>query len=396
MAAEIMPQALPGPRPNSQRAAAPIGAMRPPRRILMTADTTGGVWTYALELARALATFDVRVSLAAMGGPLSPAQRQEAEAVPNLALFESSFKLEWMANPWQDVAQAGQWLLELEQRIRPDVVHLNAYAFGALPWRAPILVAGHSCVLSWWEAVKGEAAPAEWERYRREVQRGLQAAGLVAAPTRAMLDTLERHYGPLPPGQVIANGRSPDSFLPHAKDAFIFACGRLWDEAKNVAALDMVAPDLPWPVYVAGDGSSPDGQSGHFHNLLCFGRLSSQALQPWFGRAAIYALPARYEPFGLSILEAGLAGCALVLGDIPSLHEVWQEAAVYVPPGDHRALQWALSDLIHDEARRHALAREARRRALRFTSLRMGRAYLAAYERLLSASGRLETLILER
>ena len=40
-------------------------------------------------------------------------------------------------------------------------------------------------------------------------------------------------------------------------------------------------------------------------------------------RASIYALPARYEPFGLSILEAALSGAALVLGDIPSLREVW-------------------------------------------------------------------------
>ncbi len=32
-------------------------------------------------------------------------------------------------------------------------------------------------------------------------------------------------------------------------------------------------------------------------------------------------LPARYEPFGLSVLEAALSGCALVLGDIPSLRE---------------------------------------------------------------------------
>ena len=35
----------------------------------------------------------------------------------------------------------------LERRLRPDVVHLNGYTHGALPWRAPVLVVGHSCVL---------------------------------------------------------------------------------------------------------------------------------------------------------------------------------------------------------------------------------------------------------
>ena len=68
--------------------------------------------------------------------------------------------------------------------------------------------------------------------------------------------------------------------------------------------------------------------------------------------SAIYALPARYEPFGLSALEAGLCGCALVLGDIPSLREVWGDAAVFVDPHDAQALAKALNCLIdHPEQR---------------------------------------------
>ena len=63
------------------------------------------------------------------------------------------------------------------------------------------------------------------------------------------------------------------------------------------------------------------------------GRLSAGELADWYARAAIYALPARYEPFGLSALEAALSGCALVLGDIPSLREIWGDAALFVPPG---------------------------------------------------------------
>ncbi|MFN7117439.1 MAG: hypothetical protein ACK4TA_11615 [Saprospiraceae bacterium] len=43
-----------------------------PRTILMTADTLGGVWTYALELAQGLQSFDIQVHLATMGRHLSP------------------------------------------------------------------------------------------------------------------------------------------------------------------------------------------------------------------------------------------------------------------------------------------------------------------------------------
>ena len=85
-------------------------------RVLMTADTVGGVWTYALELARALAGEGAVVSLATMGARLTRAQRAEARAVPGLDVHESAYRLEWMDDPWTDVAQAGDWLLSLEER----------------------------------------------------------------------------------------------------------------------------------------------------------------------------------------------------------------------------------------------------------------------------------------
>ncbi len=55
------------------------------------------------------------------------------------------------------------------------------------------------------------------------------------------------------------------------------------------------------------------------------GRLGPEEMREQYARAAIFAHPARYEPFGLSVLEAALSGCALVLGDISSLRELWRE-----------------------------------------------------------------------
>ena len=46
---------------------------------------------------------------------------------------------------------------------KPDIVHLNNYVHAALPFRAPKLVVGHSCVLSWWRAVKREAGAERME-----------------------------------------------------------------------------------------------------------------------------------------------------------------------------------------------------------------------------------------
>ena len=348
-------------------------------KVLMTTDTIGGVWTYALELARGLERHGVTVAVATMGALPSPEQRREAAGVPGLDLHESGFKLEWMEDPWSDVAAAGDWLLEIEARLRPDVVHLNGYAHGALPWKAPTVVVGHSCVLSWWEAVKGEAAPATWHRYRTQVTHGLRATSLAVAPTRAMLDALDRYYGPLDHTRVIPNGREAAPFLPGRKEPVVLAAGRIWDDAKNVTALAAVAPRLSWPVLVAGEENRPDGRRARPESVRYLGRQSPAALGEWMARAAIYALPARYEPFGLSVLEAALAGCALVLGDIPSLREVWGDAALFVPPEDTDVLERVLRELIEDGERRQTMAERARERALMYTAERMVGGYLAAY-----------------
>jgi glycogen(starch) synthase len=355
-------------------------------RILMTADTVGGVWQYALELAQGLLPYGADIALATLGAPLTDDQRQDAAALPNVEVFESTYKLVWMDDPWRDVAAAAGWLLNLARSWRPELIHLNDYPHGDLPWPAPVLMVGHSCVLSWWRAVRGEPAPAAWDRYRHAVTHGIKAADAIVAPTGTMLRALERYYGPLPHSRVIANGRRLRCDESTAKEPLILAAGRVWDEGKNIAALARIAADLPWPVTIAGETRHPSGSIPEFANIRLLGRLSSEALAPWFARAAVYALPARYEPFGLSALEAAQAGCALVLGDIPSLREVWGDAALFVDPGDGARLRHTLAELTEDEGLRRDYARRARQRAARFTPERMAAAYWALYSELAAPS----------
>jgi glycosyltransferase involved in cell wall biosynthesis len=365
-------------------------------KLLMTTDTVGGVWTYALDLARALEPHGVSIALATMGPAPSSRQQDEAKKCPNVTLHCSTFKLEWMSDPWPDVTSAGRWLLDLEQQIAPDLVHLNGYAHGALPFSAPILIVAHSCVLSWWQAVKGEPAPAEWNRYRDAVSTGLHDADYVVAPTRAMLDEIERNYGTLRRTRVIFNARNQRLYHRGTKESFILSAGRLWDQAKNIAALQAIAPRLSWPICIAGQQRSPDGASasddGHrtHANMLCLGELSPHTLASWFSRADIYALPARYEPFGLSALEAGLSGCALVLGDIPSLRQVWGDAAFFVHPDDTEQLRARLSALIDDPKLRRAFANRAQLHASQYTLDLMGASYAALYKQVLRERAAIE------
>jgi glycogen synthase len=349
----------------------------------MTADTLGGVWTYALELAEALHPHGVEVILAAMGGPPDEAQQAAVEKVPNVELFVGRYKLEWMNEPWEDVKAAGEWLLDLETLTRPDLIHLNGFAHGDLPWQAPVLMVAHSCVFSWFSAVKGSLPPPSWARYRNQVSKGLRGADLVTAPTRAMLSCLETYYGPFLSAGHIYNGRSPSKFSPGLKEPYVLTAGRVWDEAKNAAALDRVTPILPWPVFVAGEHRHPEGGQRMLQGLVGLGRLTPDELAGWFSRASVFALPARYEPFGLCALEAALAGCALVLGDIPSLREVWGESALYVPPDQPSALGRTLLSLAEDPLLRLKYSERARSRGLRYTPEAMAASYMKVYGTLL-------------
>ena len=333
----------------------------------MSTDAVGGVWTYADELRTALGDAGVEVVLATLGP--APPPHEDAHYL--------RCRLEWQEDPWRDVRMSGEWLRELAEDERADVVHLNGYAHAAAPWPVPVVSVAHSCVLSWHEAVRGTPAGESWERYRREVAAGLNGADMVVAPTSAMRAHLRRHYALRGRCRVIPNGVSPHPPQRASRRRVVLGAGRLWDEAKGLDTLDGAAALIDWPVVVAGDRG---GVAARHATLL--GPLDRDELRKRMGRAAIFAHPARYEPFGLAVLEAANAGCALVLGDIPSLREQWDRAAVFVAPGDEQALATALRELIADEELRGSMAIRARLRARCNDARTMAARYLALYTRL--------------
>jgi glycogen(starch) synthase len=366
-------------------------------KVLISTDTVGGVFTYTAEHAAALEAAGDEVAVATMGPRLRRAQRQLLPA----RVHESGFRLEWMEDAWDEVAAAGEWLRRLEEEERPDVVHLCSYAHGTIPFQAPKVLVAHSCVLSWWRAVHGTEAPGSWNRYREAMAAGLRGADAVVAPTAAMLAELERDHD-LPPGTatVIHNGSAappPTGRKPPPRElhqlllpagvevdavreggGLVLGSGRFWDAAKNLAALDAAAAGLEWPVVVAGDL----GVGGAPRHARSAGVLDREALAELRREASIYAAPALYEPFGLGIVEAARDGCALVLGDLPSLRELWDEAALFVDPRDPGMLREALAALIGDRPCREDLAGRARRRAAVYSMDRARSAYRALYARL--------------
>src|SRR4051794_36681248 len=105
-------------------------------RVLMTADTVGGVWTHALELCAALP--DMQFVLATLGTLPSDAQRTEAAMLPNVQLESHHGLLEWMPGYDPDRDESGEWLLDLASRHAVGLAHVNGYHHASLPWRIPV------------------------------------------------------------------------------------------------------------------------------------------------------------------------------------------------------------------------------------------------------------------
>jgi glycosyltransferase involved in cell wall biosynthesis len=186
--------------------------------------------------------------------------------------------------------------------------------------------------------------------------------------------------------QAVRNGRSPvtEKRLPD-RNPVVLTSGRLWDDGKNLRTLDRAAGRMRGQVHAAGSLKGPDGQVVDFDHILCLGQLDAAVLAKHLERSAVFASLSLYEPFGLGVLEAAQAGCALVLSDIPTFRELWQGAAVFVPADDDAAAAEALDGLLDDPERATALGRCAAERSARFTVDAMVEATLAVYGDALAA-----------
>ena len=129
---------------------------------------------------------------------------------------------------------------------------------------------------------------------------------------------------------------------------FAFTAGRLWDEGKNIATLDRAAACLAVPFQAAGPLVGPNGQRVALAHLHPLGAIDERKLAGCLSARPVFVSAARYEPFGLAVLEAALAGCPLVLADIPTFRELWEEVALFVDPGDVMGFARTVERLVGD------------------------------------------------
>jgi glycosyltransferase involved in cell wall biosynthesis len=285
-----------------------------------------------------------------------------------------------------EIEAAARTVADLAQTVGADLVHLNSPILAtAGNYPAPLLGVCHSCLPTWWRAVKAGPMPEDFRWRGGLLRRGMSACDALVAPSAAFGQaTAEAHGAPLP--AVVHNGRRPApqaALAAEAGEAAVFTSGRLWDEGKNVGVLDAAAAMTALPLRAAGPLHEPLGSGrARFENLQPLGELGSSGVREQLAAHRIYASAALYEPFGLGVLEAAQAGCALVLSDIPTFRELWEGTALFVRADAPAAFAAAFDRLTADPDLAVHLGEAARTRAGRYTVHAMTAGTLDLYRRL--------------
>lgn len=337
-------------------------------RILITTDAVGGVWTYALELARALLPCGFTPVLAVIGPALSA---EQAKAATGLELIETGLPLDWMAAGEGEVRATARSIAALAAARNVNLIQLNQPAFAAEPMSAPVLAVAHSCVATWWDAVEGTPLPPSFAWQARLMREGLIDADRIACPSASFAAAVRATYRLPRLPEVVHNGRTPIVTAAKPLEELALTAGRLWDRGKDAATLDRAAARIDVPIRAAGATAGPHGETIALKHLHTLGSIDTSALAGELASRPVFVSAALYEPFGLSVLEAAQAGCALVLSDIPTFRELWEEVATFVAPGDDAGFADAVETLAGDPVQRDVWGALARRQAARFTPAAM-------------------------
>lgn len=364
--------------------------------VLVTADTLTGVWTYARELVTGLVSRNIRVTLVSVGEIPLPHETTWMDNLHGLEYIPTAFRLDWMQEGKQDLLDSSQYLVNLVKDLKPDLLHLNQLCYGNLGVETPRIIVAHTDWISWWKSVHGcDPKETRWLAwYRDAIARGIAGAGAVVAPSNWMLQTVSDCYGKARQQQVIYNGRNPIFFNPYvSKEESVLAVGRLWDAGKQVSLLTQ--HEHPLPVCIVG--SEPSVQTPRIPiradvklsidqvKVAFKGPQTEAQMRTLYSKAAIYAATARYEPFSMNALEAALSRCAIVANDIPSLREMWGDAAFYFHANSAASLADAIRRLGNEtDLCRHYATLAYQRARDRYTAKRMIDEYLALYHQLIT------------
>lgn len=350
----------------------------------------GGPATYARSLVGALA---------ALGGHeyVVFTDRPEAFAGAGVETVLVPLRGAWEQVTWDHVV--------LPRLLRRSGVALYHGTKAVLPWRPPVpsVVTLHDL------APYAMPETFAWQQrlhFRLLVPRSLVRARRVIAVSAHARDDLVRRFGFDPARVVVVPHGVPEATRgPVAAErvarfratwalgeAPLVACAGTIQPRKRVG--DVVAAfresglaGTGWRLVVAGrtrPGYAPPWLASPPPGVVVTGALSDDDLAALEATAEIAVSASEYEGFGLTVLEAMAAGCAVIAVGATSIPEVVGEAGLLVPDGRAPTLAAAMRRLAADDAERRRLGAAARARAAGFTWSEAARRTRAVYEEALA------------
>jgi mannosyltransferase len=153
-------------------------------------------------------------------------------------------------------------------------------------------------------------------------------------------------------------------------DVFVEAMCRLLPRYPDFSAIVVGAITLEQQGF-ANDLKKRIEAAGLKSRFLLTGEVAIEEVPRWYQRLTIYAFTSRNEGFGLTLIEAMSAGCALVASRAGAAEVVVRDGVtgVLTPAGDVDALVEAVEPLMRDPASAIAMGERARARVLEKFSL---------------------------
>ena len=282
------------------------------------------------------------------------------------------------------------------RRLGADLVHCPAN-FGPLRSRVPVVLTVHDLLAF----RHPEYVPGSYSRVlRMMIRAAARRARRILTVSRASRDDIVAHLavpreritvtplaGSTPAGSTPA-GSTPAASTPapaRRVDQLLAVGNRMPHKgfATLLEALARIEPaERPFLVITGSHGADPlvpaVDRLGLGAHVDLRGWLSGEELERLYAESTALVFPTRFEGFGLPPLEAMARGCPVIVSDIPVMHEVAGEAAVYVDPTDPDAIARAIRSVLDDPLQRERMAREGLARAAGYSWERTAQSTRAA------------------
>lgn len=194
-------------------------------------------------------------------------------------------------------------------------------------------------------------------------------SSIISAPSHFLKELIQNAIDV--PVEVIPNGFDIKSVSHIEKENRILVVSRMF-ERKGVQYFLEALQDIPkgWDVWVVGDGPYLETLKRLAKqlnvNVKFLGQVPNDQIFEIYQKSKIYVFPSKVENFPVVLLEAMAAGCAVITSTAAGCMEVVGDAAIKVEPGNAKAIQRELVNLMNNPEEINRLAQLGQARVNNF------------------------------